>query len=292
MDQLEQQTTAWRQFRQTRIGSSDASVIMKQSKWSTPHKLWQEKTGRLPLEQKTNFAIERGNRWEPAARARYELKTGFELPPTIKIHPRYKFLIASLDGFSEEQQVVLEIKCFTSTSNFEMVKSGKVPDVYWPQVQHQLMVTGAKSVHFFCCLIGKVGMTEQILDDALIEVQPDEAYQKELLLEEINFYNCMQQDIAPPLTEADYLEAEDQSTVLLFSKLKRLKLDVQRKQKMVSKLLEEIDLLDGDFDELKEEAVEHCETLGHSKISSVGVKMVKTKAGHWQVRLADEVEGE
>jgi putative phage-type endonuclease len=288
--QMEQQTNDWLRFRQKRIGSSDASVIMKQSPWSTPHKLWLEKTGKVPLEQKSNFAIERGNRWEPVARARYELRTGLELPATVLVHPRYKFLMASLDGYSEQDKVICEIKCFTSVKNFECVKGGKIPATYWPQVQHQLLVSGAKEVHFFCCLIGKQGMNEAILDDALVVVQPDEQYQKDMLEQELAFYRFMLDDIAPPLSADDYLEADDQSTVLLFSKIKPIKLEIQRKLAHIDKVEAELKELEAELNELREEVIEHVETLNHNKITSVGVNMIKDKNGHWQIRLAGKEE--
>lgn len=286
--QMEQQTKAWASFRRTRFGSSDAPVIMGVSPYSTPYKLWLEKTGKVELVQKTNYAIEIGNRFEAVARARYEIKTDLELPATVLVHPRYPFIMASLDGYNKESSVVLEIKCFTSKTNFEMVKAGKVPPWYYPQLQHQLLVSGAKEVHFFCCQIAKVGLNEQVIDDALVVVKPDEEYQKQLLFNLLGFKKFIDDDIAPPLTDDDWMECDDQSTVLLFSKIKPIKKELARKEALIGKIKEEVLKLEEELVLLRDEAIEHVEALGHPKISAVGVRMAKNKAGIWSIRLATE----
>ena len=132
--------------------------------------------------------------------------------------------------------------------------------------------------------------SESIVDDVLVVVKPDEKYQQEMLPKLLDFYNCLQSDIPPALTDRDYLEAEDQTSVIAFSKIKRVKLEMRRKEQLIAKLEDELLGLQTEFEELKAEAVPLLEALQHPKISSLGLKIVKTKAGHWQVRLADEVE--
>lgn len=287
---LDQNTREWLQFRKSRIGSSDAPIIMGISPWQTPLQLWQKKTGRIVDEQLTTFPVLRGQKWEPAARARYELKTGMELPPTVKVHSRYKFLIASLDGFSEEDQIICEIKCLTGRKTFDEAKAGRVVDHYYSQIQHQLLVSGAKEAHFFCVLIGKQGNQEAIIDEALVIVKPDEAYQKDMLVKLIDFYNCLVDDRQPVLTERDFLEADDQSTVFLFSKIKPIKQEIARKTAMIDKLAEEVDQLEADLEALREEAIEHVESFSHPRICAVGVNMIKDKNGNWSIRLAAQKE--
>jgi putative phage-type endonuclease len=286
--QMEQQTKSWAQFRRTRLGSSDAPVVMGVSPYSTPYKLWLEKSGKVELVRKSNYAIEIGNRFEAVARARYEIKTDLELPAAVLVHPRYPFIMASLDGYNKQASVVLEIKCFTSKTNFEIAKSGRVPEWYYPQLQHQLLVSGAKEVHFFCCQIAKVGLNEQVVDDALVVVQPDPEYQKQLLINLLGFKKFLDQDIAPPLTEDDWMECDDQSTVLLFSKIKPIKKELLRKEALIGKIKEEVLKLEEELALIREEAIEHVEALGHPRISAVGVKMAKNKAGVWSIRLATE----
>lgn len=283
--ELEQQTTAWLTWRRSRLGSSDAPIIMNLSPYSTPRQLWLEKTGKVIREQASNYAIEIGNKFEASARALYELMSDIDLPPTILVHREYPFLVASLDGYNEAEQVVLEIKCFSSKKNFEIVKAGKVPEWYYPQVQHQLIVSQAKEVHFFCCLVEKVGLNHQITEHALVVVKPDEAFQKELLIAELAFKQFINQNIAPPLSEADWLEADDQSTLALFNRVKNLKLLVDKKQDELINIKDELKQLELKFAELREEAIEHAECLGHKKISADGVRMQKSKDGVWSIRL-------
>lgn len=306
VEELVQGSESWLRYKQKTLGSSEAAVILGISPWNTPYGLWKSKTGKAVKEFRSNPSIDRGNRWEPAARARYELRTGFDFPAVVKEHPRYKFIIASLDGYSEQEKIIIEIKCVTGRKTIDEAKAGRVVDHYYSQVQHQLLVTGANEAHFFVCLIEKIGHTEQITEEALVIVKPDEEYQKNLLMKEIEFYNFMQQDIAPPLTDRDYLEADDQSTVLLFSRIKEAKLALQAHAAEIEKTAAEMAALrlklqalvdstkakEEAFAELREEAIEHVETLGHGKIAASGVHMNKNKNDSWSIRLANEGESD
>lgn len=284
---MEQQTTEWLAWRRDKLGASNAPIVMGVSKFSTPHKLWAEMTGKRESFA-GNWATERGNFWEPFARSRYELRSDLDLPATIAVHPRYKFITASLDGYNKEAGVVLEIK-IPGAEVFEAAKANICHKSYYPQVQQQLMVTGAKECHFYCCKVEKDQTGhERIVDDALVIVKPDEAYQKELLLKLIEFYSFVQQDIPPPLTDADYLEADDQSSVFLFSKMKQIKLEIVSREKLLEKVEAELARLEAELGEVREEAIEHVETFNHPRVTAVGVNMSKNKAGSWSVRLAAE----
>jgi putative phage-type endonuclease len=288
IENMQQATQQWLEFRRSRIGASEASIVLGISPYQTPRNLWMVKTGKLPMEQINNYAVNRGIRFEAPARARYELRSDMDLPAAVVVHPQYDFIMASLDGYNKEAGVVLEIKCFTSKTNFQMVKDGRVPPNYIPQVQQQLLVTGAREVHFFCCLIDVVNGQEMIMDDALVIVTPDEEYQKELMISLIGFHNMMVDDIAPPLIAKDYLEAEDQSTVFLFSRIRDLKADINNKQQIIDQRKIEIDQLKEKLKEAREEAIELCEALGHPRITACGVNMVKQKDGNWKLLLARE----
>ena len=286
---MEQQTVDWLKFRRKKIGSSDAAIILGISPWSTPYKLWCEKLSDKEPQQLTNFVIDRGNRWEPKARARYELQTGLELPPVVKVSAEHDFLIASLDGYSAEHDIVLEIKCLTGKETFNKAKAGVVVDHYYAQLQHQLLVTRAKEAHFFCCLIDVVNGQEQIIDEALVVVPPDEKFQKEMLMHLIGFYKMMNEKIKPQLTNKDCIEIDDQSSVIIFSKIKRIKDEFERKQKLFKRLKQDVDNLELDLADLKQEAIEHVQaTYNHTKVACCNVKMTKTKAGVWMFAMSND----
>lgn len=189
---MEQGTTAWHEFRAKGIGSSDAPTIMGVSPWSTPYQLWEEKCGFVKRDV-SNYATKRGHDLEPVARANYELETGLMMPPTLAVHQHYDWLRASLDGFNKDENIVLEIKC-PGKDDHELAINGKVPEKYYPQLQHQLLVTGAKVAHYYSFDGNKA---------VLIEVMPNLEYIDELFLSEREFWNKVTSQTPPKLTDKD-----------------------------------------------------------------------------------------
>lgn len=291
--ELEQNTTEWKQWRSKKIGASDAPIIMGVSPFATPLQLWLQKTGRA-AGFSGNWATERGQLLEPAARSRYELKSDLELPAVTLVHPRYKFLSASLDGYSAEASVCLEIK-IAGADVFDMAKgdpakkiAGKCHPKYYPQVQQQLLVSGAKECHFFVCKAETKNGQHTIVDDALVVVTPDPEFQKDMLVTLLGFWNCMQSDTPPPLTDRDYMELDDQSSLFLFSDYKNKKLELAAKEQQLAELADSIKLLEVQLDELREQAIEEVEVHNHPRIECCGVRMSKNKNGSWAIRLAAE----
>lgn len=188
----------WHKWRGQGLGSSDAPVIMGASPWSTPYQLWEEKIG-LTKREVSNFATQRGHELEPVARAQYELETGLDMPATLAVHETRPWLRASLDGFNAENNIVLEIKC-PGKDDHETAVNGKVPDKYYPQLQHQLLVTGATCVHYYS-FDGKRGV--------LVEVKPDLPYIQRLLNTELAFWDNVLTKIPPPLSDADIKKCDN-----------------------------------------------------------------------------------
>lgn len=193
---MEQNTDKWLQWRKSGIGSSDAPIIMGVSSYKTPFQLWQEKTGKSSPEE-TNWAMRRGIDMEPKARAHYELLNNKDMPAALAQHKDFPFLRASLDGFNGE--TVLEIKC-AGKEDHMLAKSGRIPEKYWPQVQHQLMVTGAKEVHY-CSFDGN--------EAATVIVHADMDYLENLLAQELVFWQYVLNEEAPPLSDKDYKQITD-----------------------------------------------------------------------------------
>lgn len=268
--ELQQQSDAWLAFRKTKLGSSDAPIIMGASPYSTPLELWKEKLGvksKRPFVE--NLAIQLGNRFEPAVRAHYELEVGIDCPPTILVHKRYPFLMASLDGYNAEKKIVLEIKV-AGKEVFEQAQAGKCHDKYIWQVYHQLEVSGADEAHFV------VARTENKLGEYFLSeitmcvVKRDEAAIKEMLFRELAFYDLLQRRVPPPMTADDALEPTDASSQALFVRLRDA--IVKGDKKLIK--------------EVKEEAIEHAESeLQHTMIECAGVSLAKTAKGYWVAKL-------
>jgi putative phage-type endonuclease len=186
MNQLRQGSPEWHAWRLLGIGGSDAPVIMGVSPWMDLMTLWKIKVGEFVDDRQTD-AMRRGIEMEPVARAAYETHTGNIVEPALAIHPGFDWMRASLDGLSFDGDVVIEIKCPGRSSHNE-AKEGRVPDVYWPQVQHCLLVTGAARLDYWS-FDGAEGV--------LVPVEPDAAYQLLLIEKERAFWELVKSKTPP-----------------------------------------------------------------------------------------------
>jgi len=184
----------WLLNRRKGIGASDAPTIMGVSPWTTPYQLWCDKTSTEIPEDIGNFATARGNSLEPIARARYELESGLEFPATLAVHKDVPYFMASLDGFNAENNLILEIKC-PNAKDHALAVSGAVPEKYFPQLQHQLMVTGATACHY----VSYDGFDSI----AVVVVKPDYEYIEKLVMDEHAFWKLVTDKIPPELCDAD-----------------------------------------------------------------------------------------
>jgi len=194
LSSMEQQTDSWLEWRRKGVGASDAPVVMGVSPWRTSFDLWEEKTGRLKKELRSNWAMERGNQLEPKARAHYELACDIDMPPTLVEHSDYPVIRASLDGWNPKARRGLEIKC-PGEKDHSKALYGEIPEKYYPQVQHQIMITNAKDWDYFS-FDGKKGI--------IVRVLPDKPYIQRLLKAELKFWDYVKSETEPPLTDKDY----------------------------------------------------------------------------------------
>lgn len=149
---VEQQSTKWMELRRNYRTASETPIVLGISPWSTPAKLAMEKFSSKPVEFTESFATAHGHQYEPVAREFYEKEHGRSMPPTVLVRGDY---MASLDGFSRDRKVVLEIKCpFSGVygSLWEDALDGKVPEHYEMQIAHQLMVSGSPICHLWVYL--------------------------------------------------------------------------------------------------------------------------------------------
>lgn len=196
MSILVQGSEAWKQWRRNKIGSSDAAVLMGVG-FITPHQLWLEKT--YGLEKEKNTAMMRGTLLEPIAREWFIKETGIVVEPNVFIHKEFDFAIASVDGVNEDQKILVEIKC-PGAKVHAMALNGKVPEYYYPQLQHQLAVLGYDRA-YYVSFDGENGV--------IIEVMRDNDYIEKLMKIEQDFYQCMIDFEEPPLTERDFVDRSD-----------------------------------------------------------------------------------
>ncbi len=134
------------------VGSSDASAIMGVSPWDTPLTLWETKLGLRPAKD-LSYAMARGIELESEARAYISEKTGIKFAPARIFSDEYPFMMANLDGLSECGQYSVELKCPGLLDHAKAI-AGVVPEKYFPQLQHQMIVSGHKIMYYLSYMPG------------------------------------------------------------------------------------------------------------------------------------------
>lgn len=234
---LLQNSEEWDKLRASRLGASDANIIMGMSKFMTPAELFAQKAGQSKKQTDSNFIQEKGHRKEVKARARFEFLTGYEWPPVVCLHSEYDFLMASLDGYNEELNENWECK-FVGKDDFAQVKSGKMLDKYFPQVQMQMAVTGAR-----CCNFTVINEDDEI---HTIQVAVDIDYvQIKLYPALFEFWGKVQNNEKPELTDKDTVDlSPDEQLEKLLNEYEVVK--------------SQLDLYDENANLLKEEIFKIC----------------------------------
>jgi putative phage-type endonuclease len=203
MKHLEQGSSEWVEMRKGYIGASDAPIIMGVSPWMTPVQLWEQKLGFR--EVKENFAMIRGKNLEHEARLEFEEVTELTVFPEVIFHPKVPWMMASMDGIDIERKNAVEIKCPGEKDHYTALE-GKIPEKYYPQLQHQLEVCGLDTMYYFSyrpdCEKKRV----------LIEIGRNNEYIERMMKEEEIFWNTVQLTplCQPNLTDKDNIIRHDE----------------------------------------------------------------------------------
>ena len=142
----------WLKARSSAIGGSDASAVLGMNPWKSNLELWMEKTGQLiPEDISEKPIIQYGHQAEPLLREMFKIDfPQYEVQyqeNNIWINPEKPFAHASLDGWMIEKETgrkgILEIKTTNILQSMQKEKwNNRIPDNYFIQVLHYLMVTG------------------------------------------------------------------------------------------------------------------------------------------------------
>lgn len=182
--ELDQEGETWKTWREAGLGSSDAPIVMGVSKYTTREKLKRIKLGQVKA-RKFSAKMLRGKDLEPVARDLYHLLRGIHTRPVCVIHDQYDWLRASLDGLSDNNKRILEIKCVNKLLHRYALEKKEVPPEYFPQVQHQLLVTELVRLDYWSYSESSdFSKQDQIV---LVEVVPDQEYMQRLFEEEQRF---------------------------------------------------------------------------------------------------------
>ena len=213
-------TAEWLRWRRKGIGGSDVSAIVGVSKWQSVIELWLSKTNQKHDEVEENEAMTWGKILEPTIRNHFAETTGKKVIEIRAIlqHKQYPFMIADLDGLTEDddgEPAILECKCVSEYKRHEWA-DGNVPIYYQCQVQHYLAITGLNTAY----VVALVGGNSFIVR----EIHADKELQAMLIAVEADFWNKVQNMIRPQPDASDacknlldslYKGGKDGKTVVL-----------------------------------------------------------------------------
>ncbi len=186
----------WLRERLSGIGGSDAPAVLGLSKWRTPLQVYLEKRGEAPPADE-NEPMRWGTRLEPLVRQEYADRTGraVALPDGLLRHPRYDWMLATVDGLTDDGRL-LEVKTARTAEGWGEPGTDEVPQVYLIQVQHYLTVT-ALPVADVAVLIGGQ-------DFRIYEVPADAELQELIVEQEAEFWRAVKEGTPPnPVSLAD-----------------------------------------------------------------------------------------
>jgi len=192
------------------IGSSDAAAIMGVSPWDTPFSLWEKTLGLRPSKE-LNCAMAYGIENESKVRKILEEEMGIKLPSARVFSDQFPFLMANFDGLCGDYAI--EIKS-PGKEDHDLALQGKIPEKYFPQLQHLMLVAGLKEITYVSSKNNEI---------VKVNVKQDKKYQKELLQKEKEFHDMRVNFIEPQKTDRDYVKRSDISWRNLAHRYKTLK---------------------------------------------------------------------
>lgn len=191
----------WLEFRADKIGSSDAPAVMGVSPYQTPVQLYYQKKG-LVLPPDDNIRMKFGRDIEPVIRKWFYEETGIEIHEDkyIRVHKDYDFIIADLDGIGLENdnEIIVELKTISGKLLSQYESTG-IPDYYYIQLQHQLLVTDLPYGYIAMIVFGNYGINNFIIQKY---ARNDELIEK-MVEKEVAFHDNLVNNIPPEIMTKD-----------------------------------------------------------------------------------------
>lgn len=246
---IQQNTPEWHEFRKGKIGASMAPIIMGVSNYQTRLQLYNEMVGIQPKKEQ-NSAMKRGHELESVARDWCKTVLHLDdLEPVVVEHDELYWCIASLDGYSPFYDIIVEIKCPNKADHI-LALQGEIPAHYYPQLQHQMFVTGKKECTYIS-FNGKEG--------AVVACYRNNEYIKNMVLQELDFLKCVQLKIPPDPTDKDEVVIDDEESIGIASQYEFV--------------LSEIESMEAEKEKLKQLIIERCKAT-KNKIGNI--KIIKS----------------
>lgn len=200
----------WLHARRGRIGGSDAAAILGCNPWMTNVQLWKYKTGKDKQKDISDKEVVKyGNNAEPLLRQLFALDFPqyevFYEENNIFFNDKMPWAHASLDGWLVDKETgrkgILEIKTTNIIQSLQKEKwKNRIPDNYYIQILHYLMVTG------FDFVILKAQLKYDYSGDIMLNTRHYKIERKDVLEDieflkkaEKEFFEYIEKDMQPPL---------------------------------------------------------------------------------------------
>jgi len=185
----------WLNARRKSIGGSDAAAIVGLNNYSSPIRVWADKTGRLSAKE-TSEAMRQGTDLEEYVAKRFCEATGKKVRRSNAIYynDEYPFAHANVDRLIDGEDAGLECKT-TSALSLKSFAGGEYPDRYYVQCQHYMAVTGRTKWYLAVLVLGR--------DFKIFEIARDEDEINALMDAEVDFWQHVIKDEMPDVSEND-----------------------------------------------------------------------------------------
>lgn len=237
------------------IGGSDAPGVLGLSRWSSPLKVWAEKTGEIVREDiGDKLYVKLGHLLEDDMTQLFEDQTGKVLHRVneTQFHPQYDFIACNIDRRVVGENVPVELKTANAFKNREW-QGEEIPREYIIQCMHTLAITG-KPYMYLGVLIGsqefqikKVDRDESVIDQLISrEVAFWRGYvETKIMPLMVTKYDAgTLDDLWPQATQTEPIQMGDMASQLIES-LDGFKKDIKQLEGLVEKTENELKLILG-----------------------------------------------
>ncbi|KND62798.1 YqaJ viral recombinase family nuclease [Candidatus Phytoplasma phoenicium] len=187
---LKQCTKLWYQHRKQYINASEIASITGLDPFRSMEQLVHDKLfGTTFTANQCTLHVQK---MEPIARQFFIQKTNLTFEDAIFTDDQVNLFSASLDGYNEQYQTILEIKCPFVNENQEISSTWtgfltnpqvkNIPQYYWAQVQCQLYCAQANFAYFLIYFNDTIYHVVQIYQDQTFITKMIQASQKYLTL--------------------------------------------------------------------------------------------------------------
>lgn len=151
----EMTNTEWLTLRKTGIGGSDAGAVCGLNPYSSPVKVFYDKTG-SEIDELDNEAVRQGHDLEDYVAQRFMEATGLKVRRSNYMYrsTEYPFMIADVDRLVVGEDAGLECKT-ASAYNADKWKDGEIPLHYVMQCYHYMAVTGKRTWYIAAVILGQ-----------------------------------------------------------------------------------------------------------------------------------------